>query len=131
MTDKPPFMPTGLDHLLLQVTDMDAALAFYTKIVGCNLITPLPQFGMAELSCGVALVDTSTAEGAWAKEGPAGGTNLHHFCVALAPCPEATVRDHLSRHAIAIEEERLENGKLSFYIRDPSGNQVELRFTRG
>ena len=102
MTDKPPFMPTGLDHLLLQVTDMDAALAFYTKIVGCNLITPLPQFGMAELSCGVALVDTSTAEGAWAKEGPAGGTNLHHFCVALAPCPRHRHRGRAPRERQAV-----------------------------
>jgi hypothetical protein len=32
----------------------------------------------------------------------------------------------LAEHDIAIEEERAEEGELSFYVRDPSGNLVEI-----
>jgi hypothetical protein len=36
------------------------------------------------------------------------------------------MRAWLARHGVAIEEERAEEGELSFYLRDPSGNLVEL-----
>ena len=36
------------------------------------------------------------------------------------------MRDWLAGHSIAIEEERTEEDSLSFYVRDPSGNLVEL-----
>jgi hypothetical protein len=36
------------------------------------------------------------------------------------------MRAWLAEHDVAIEEERAEEDSLSFYVRDPSGNLVEL-----
>jgi glyoxylase I family protein len=130
VTGKPPFAPIGLDHLLLHVDGMDAALDFYTKVVGCAIKGRLPEYGMADLTGGVSLVDVASEEGAWAKTG-AKGENVNHFAVRLGKTDDADVRAHLADHGIVIEEERPEGGDMSLYIRDPSGNYVELIFERG
>ena len=130
MTDKPPFAPTGLDHLLLHVDGMETSLAFYTKIVGCDIKGSLPQYGMADLTGGVSLVDVASEEGAWART-EARGENVNHFAVRLGKTPEARVRAHLAAHGVAIEEERIEHGDCSLYIRAPSGNYMELIFEPG
>lgn len=127
VTGKPPFSPIGLDHLLLHVDGMDTAVAFYTKIIGCTIKSRLPQYGMADLTGGVSLVDVASQEGAWARSGTK-GENVNHFAVRLARTAEADVRAHLAAHGVAIEEERPEGDDMSLYIRDPSGNYVELIF---
>jgi glyoxylase I family protein len=124
MTGKPPFRPLGLDHLLLVVRDLDQTLSFYRDVVGCEVVSELPQYGMVELDAGVSLVNAASPEGAWALKGH--GSNLDHFCVGVGGCDDEALRAHLAAHAAPIEEERLENGRLSLYVRDPSGNAVEL-----
>jgi catechol 2,3-dioxygenase-like lactoylglutathione lyase family enzyme len=121
-----PFQPLGLDHLLLHVRGMDAAEGFYCGVLGCAVKNRMPQWGMLELSAGVTLVDTEDPNGAWALEGAAPGRNLDHFAIATSAWDETEMRDWLAGHSIAIEEERAEEDELSFYVRDPSGNLVEL-----
>jgi glyoxylase I family protein len=122
----PPFTPLGLDHLLLHVRGMDAAERFYCGVLGCTVKSRMPQWGMLELSAGVTLVDTADANGAWALEGTAPGRNLDHFAIATSAWDEGAMREWLAGHGVAIEEERAEEDSLSFYVRDPSGNMVEL-----
>lgn len=126
MARKTPFAPIGLDHLLLIVRELDQTLDFYVDVVGCEVKSRLPEYGMVELSGGLDLVDAASPEGAWARAGDGAGRNLDHFCMGIAGCDEAALREHLAAHGVAIEEERLENGRLSLYVRDPSGNAVEL-----
>jgi catechol 2,3-dioxygenase-like lactoylglutathione lyase family enzyme len=121
-----PFEPLGLDHLLLHVRGMAAAEHFYSEVLGCTVKSRMPQWGMLELSAGVTLVDTEDEKGAWALEGAREGRNLDHFAIATGNWDETAMRDWLARHGIAIEEERAEADSLSFYVRDPSGNLVEL-----
>ncbi len=122
----PPFQPLRLDHLLLHVRGMDEAERFYCGVLGCSVKSRMPQYGMVELSVGVSLVDVNHPVGAQALEGANAGRNLNHFAIATSPWDEAEMRDWLAQHQIAIEEERAENGEFSFYVRDPSGNLVEL-----
>jgi glyoxylase I family protein len=122
----PPFEPLGLDHLLLHVRGMDAAERFYCGVLGCSVKSRMPQWGMLELSAGVTLVDTADANGAWALEGASPGHNLDHFAIATGSWDETATRDWLASHGVAIEEERAEEDSLSLYVRDPSGNLVEL-----
>lgn len=121
-----PFQPLGLDHLLLHVRGMDAAEHFYCGVLGCAVESRMPQWGMLELSAGVTLVDTADPNGAWALEGAQAGRNLDHFAIATSPWDEGEMREWLAGHGVAIEEERAEEDSLSFYVRDPSGNMVEL-----
>ena len=126
----PPFRPVGLDHLLLLVSDLDAAISFYEQVAGCSLRVRLPQWAMAELDAGtnsLDLVDFHAPAGAWAKPAAEGGRNVDHFALALATADEAAVRAHLATQNVVVHEERVEEGRLSLYVRDPSGNVVELR----
>jgi glyoxylase I family protein len=71
------------------------------------------------------------ALGSWAVPSVAGGRNLDHLCLALGMHDEAKLRRHLARHRIAIIEEGIHGGSrgesLSLYVRDPSGNVIELK----
>jgi catechol 2,3-dioxygenase-like lactoylglutathione lyase family enzyme len=131
---KPPFALEGIDHILLLVNGMAPAVRFYTKALGCKVEGKLPQYGMLQLRAGSALidlVDVSVPQGSWAAPPVAGGRNLDHLCLALGGHDEAKLRRHLARHRIAIIEEGIHGGSrgesLSLYVRDPSGNVIELK----
>jgi glyoxylase I family protein len=125
----------GLDHVVLLGGDMERATAFYTQVIGCAVDNNLPQYGMRQLRAGAALielVDISSGRGAWAKPAVAGGRNVDHVALALGPADPEPVRAHLAAHDVEIEEEGdrvgAEGSTLSFYIRDPDANSIELSF---
>jgi catechol 2,3-dioxygenase-like lactoylglutathione lyase family enzyme len=129
VTAAPPFEILGLDHLVLHVRGMAEAERFYCEVLGCSVAHRMPQHAMTELTAGsstVVLVDTTDPNGAWALEGARSGRNLDHFALATGAWNEAAMRDWLAGQSVEIEEERADEGELSFYIRDPSGNLVEL-----
>jgi len=130
---RPPFTLEGIEHVLLLVCGMDDALAFYGDVLGARLETSLPAYGMAELRAGsshIDVVDIAAPEGAWARPPVAGGRNVDHFAMRLAACDEGALRRHLAKHGIEVIEERVnqdgQDKTLSLYVRDPSGNTVEL-----
>ncbi len=125
----------GLDHVVLLVGDMQRATAFYTEVIGCSIDNDLPQYGMRQLRAGahlIDLVDISIEEGNWARPEIAGGRNVDHIALGLGPGDPEAMRAHLAAHNVEIEEEGdrigAEGDTLSFYIRDPDGNSVELSF---
>jgi catechol 2,3-dioxygenase-like lactoylglutathione lyase family enzyme len=121
-----PFKPLGLDHLLLHVRGMDEAERFYCAVLGCAVKQRMPSHAMIELSAGVVLVDTTDVNGAWALEGATAGRNLDHFAILTDGWDDAKIRAWLAGNGIPIEEERVDEGEVSLYVRDPSGNLVEL-----
>jgi glyoxylase I family protein len=130
----PPFLLEGIDHVVLLVDGMVEAQAFYCEVIGCTVENALPQYGMLQLRAGGALidlVDIAAEEGAWARPEAAGGRNLDHVCLATGPWDEAALRAHLAAHDVAIVEEGIRFGArgdgLSFYVKDPSGNTIELK----
>ncbi|HEV2818328.1 MAG TPA: VOC family protein [Allosphingosinicella sp.] len=123
-----------MDHVVLLVDDMAAAERFYCAVIGCSVENALPEYGMLQLRAGAALidlVDISGEAGAWARPPAAGGRNLDHVCLATGPWDEAALRAHLAAHGVEIVEEGIRFGArgdgLSFYVRDPSGNTIELK----
>lgn len=130
-----PFPLTGIDHVVLLVGDMERATVFYRDVIGCAVDNELPQFGMRQLRAGAALidlVDIGSEAGAWARPEIAGGRNVDHVALGLGPADQEAVRRHLAAHNVEIIEEGDRVGALgdtlSFYIRDPDGNQIELSF---
>ena len=131
---RPPFSLEGLDHVVLLVRDMAESQRFYEQVIGCTVDRSLPEYGMLQLRAGASLidlVDIGSTEGEWARPETEGGRNLDHVCIATGPCDEQAMRAHLARHGIAIAEEGIRYGAqgdgMSFYIFDPSGNQIELK----
>lgn len=130
----PPFRLKGIDHVVLLVRDMAEARRFYEEVIGCSVDRALPQHGMLQLRAGASLidlVDIGSEQGAWARPEVAGGRNMDHVALATGACGEQAMRDHLAAHGIDIVEEGIRYGAegdgYSFYIRDPSGNQIELK----
>jgi glyoxylase I family protein len=131
---RPPFELEGIDHVVLLVRDMAEAKHFYEQVLGCRVDRDLPEYGMLQLRAGASLidlVDIGSAEGEWGRPEIEGGRNMDHVCIATGPCEEQAMRAHLARHGINIVEEGIRYGAkgdgMSFYIRDPSGNQIELK----
>ena len=131
---RPPFALEGLDHVVLLVDDMAAARPFYTAVIGCTVDNALPQYGMLQLRAGAALIDLveiSTAEGAWAKPEVAGGRNMDHVALATGPWDPEALRALLAAHDVEIVEQGIRYGArgdgYSFYVKDPSGNTIELK----
>ena len=131
---QPPFNLEGIDHVVLLVRDMTEAQQLYEQILGCTVDRALPEYGMLQLRAGASLidlVDIGSAEGEWGRPEVEGGRNMDHVCISTGPCAEQEMRAHLARHGVAIVEEGVRYGAkgdgMSFYIRDPSGNQIELK----
>lgn len=125
-----PFSLERIDHVLLIVGNLKKALAFYQDVLGCRLESSLPQYGMVELRAGssmIDLVDIGGRAGAWARPDVAGGRNVDHVCVAITGANEQKLRAHLAAHSIEIVEEDEREDGLSLYVRDPSGNTIELK----
>lgn len=128
-----PFRLKGIEHVLLLVDGLERSIAFYQDVIGARIERELPNYAMAELRAGHAhidLVDISAPAGAWALPPVAGGRNVDHVGLELEPCDEAALRRHLAAQNVEIVEERIENRpegrRLSLYVRDPSGNVIEL-----
>jgi glyoxylase I family protein len=126
----------GIDHVVLRVSDLDAALGFYRDILGLPIERELPpEIGLVQLRAGAALIDLVPTGGAIGRMGgaPAGreGRNMDHFCVQVEPFDEDVIRSHLEARGVEVGEIATRYGAKgegpSIYIRDPDGNTVELK----
>ncbi len=131
---RPPFALEGIDHVVLLIRNMAEAQRFYEQVIGCTVDRSLPEYAMLQLRAGASLidlVDIAAEEGAWARPEAEGGRNMDHVCIATGPREQQAMRAHLARHGVAIVEEGIRYGAngdgMSFYICDPSGNQIELK----
>ena len=130
----PPFALEGLDHVVLLVNGMAEAELFYRDVLGCTVERRLAEHGMLQLRAGAALidlVDIGSEAGSWGRPDVTGGRNMDHVCIATGRWEEAAMRAHLAVHGVEIIEEGIRGGArgdgLSFYVRDPSGNVLELK----
>jgi glyoxylase I family protein len=132
----PAFRISGIDHIVLRVSDLPRALEFYCGTLGCTLEREQPALGLTQLRAGRSLIDLVTADGplgarvAQATAGP----NLEHFCLSIAPFEERALRAHLAAHGVAAGESGARYGAEgegpSLYLEDPEGNRIELKAAR-
>lgn len=121
------FRLKGLDHVVLRVSDMERALEFYCRGLGCREERRVESIGLVQLRAGASLIDLVPADGPPGT----GGRNMDHFALAIEPFDEATLRQHLEAHGVAAGEVARRYGAEgqgpSLYVRDPDGNTVELK----
>ncbi len=108
----------AVQHVSLSVSDLDAALPFYTDALGCEVL-PRPDFGIpgAWLAAGsvqIHLVEDPNFE---ATAGP-------HVAFETADI-DAEV-DRLSALGVAMGDVFELNGTKQVFFHDPTGNQLEL-----
>lgn len=121
-------MLTGLDHLVVTVSDVDAAVDFYTRVLGLEA-----RYRDAER---VDLVLGDMALRLHQRNTPIDPEADHPTPGSLDMCfrsilPLDEVKSHLEALQIPIEQGPLPrqgaNGAiLSLYLRDPDGNLIEI-----
>ena len=125
---------TTLDHLVLNVRDVEASAAWYARVLGMTRHDFTPSYGIRRTSMkfGAMMLNLRPVDidkGAWftGAEAVAGSDDL---CFLTDASPEA-VAQHLKDCGVAIEvgpvARRGAQGEMtSLYCRDPDGNLVEI-----
>jgi glyoxylase I family protein len=123
------------DHIVLRVTDLDAMIAFYGQVLGCQVERRQDQIGLVQLRAGSAMLDLVAVDGKLGKQGGAApgreGRNVDHVCFRVEPFDEAAIRRHLAAFGVEAgpTESRFgaEGEGPSIYIQDPEHNMIELK----
>lgn len=122
----------------LYTSDLDAAEAFWTGIMGLRVFQKLPgrhvflrvadgPAAQVLLVFNPAATRVPPAPGARLPVPPHGAEGQGHYCLAVAPDRLDDWRAHLESSGVAIEADfRWPNGRRSIYFRDPAGNSIEL-----
>jgi len=129
------FRLLALDHVVLRVSDLARARAFYCDVLGCSFEKWQEPLGLLQLRAGSALIDLIGLDGPLGRTGGAAagreGRNLDHFCLRVAPFDAAALRAHFAAHGVeageAVQRYGAEGTGPSLYITDPDGNTVELK----
>ncbi|MEE2665692.1 MAG: VOC family protein [Myxococcota bacterium] len=130
-----PITLRGLDHVVLRVCDLEAALRFYRDALGCAVERRSDAIGLIQLRAGTSLIDLVPLDSPLGVAGGSGpgdeGRNVDHFALALEDFDEPALRKHLEAHGIEPGDVAKRYGAAgmgpSMYIRDPDGNVVELK----
>ncbi|HTW53213.1 MAG TPA: VOC family protein [Stellaceae bacterium] len=121
-----PVTITGLDHVVLRVADMDRAIQFYGKVLGCPVERRLEAIGLVQLRAGTSMIDLVPC-----PPGEKPGRNVDHFAVRVAKMDVDAITAHLEKNAVAAGPVQRRYGAegygSSIYITDPDGNTVELK----
>jgi catechol 2,3-dioxygenase-like lactoylglutathione lyase family enzyme len=125
----------GLDHVVLRVRDLDAALRFYQGALGCPVERRSDALGLIQLRAGAALIDLVPVDSPLGKAGGgapmADGKNVDHVCLRIERFDAGELAAHLRSHGIEPGEVGTRYGAEgsgpSMYVRDPDGNVVELK----
>jgi catechol 2,3-dioxygenase-like lactoylglutathione lyase family enzyme len=119
--------PVGLDHIVLNVADVQRSLDFYCDSLGLAPerveewragTVPFPSVRVNEATI-IDLVNQAST-----------GNNLNHFCLVVEPIDlEALVGGgDLEIEMGPVPRWGARGRGLSVYLRDPDRNQVELRY---
>ena len=125
----------GLDHLVINVTDVVRSVAWYSRILGMEVKvfdpgkgkTPRTSLVFGNQKINVRPRDADKVEWFTADHEAAGSDDL---CFLTSSTPEAVVA-HLKAHGVKIEEgpvaKQGARGTLrSVYCRDPDGSLIEI-----
>lgn len=118
--------PTGLDHIVLQVKDIDQSLAFYADLLGLTT-ERLSEYrkGAApfvSVRAGSTLIDLFPAQ----RPGP----GPHHLCLTFKePIDDLAHTLHAAGLAFDPPEPRFgaQGTGFSVYVKDPDGHTIEIR----
>ncbi len=127
------FEALGLEHIALQVKDMEAARRFYVDMLGCTIYRINPEVPLIQMRFGDHLIDLLPGGGAHSgpeKEG------IHHFCLSVDCDDMQGLADAFAARGTTVHGGvRSQHGAYgiseSLYLIDPDGYSVELKARQG
>jgi len=125
-----PFALTKLGHVVLNCSNLERSVRFYTEVLGFKISDvygdDMMEGGMVFMRFnadhhGIALVGT--------MEGPSPNAELNHLAFEVASLDEVVLaRNHLKKHGVAIDFEgrRRAGVQIAVEFRDPDGHRLEI-----
>lgn len=119
---------TRIFETVLYADDLDAAVEFYSGILGMEVIQRSELFITFRCEDGVLLVFDPVRSSKPGRSVPAHGTSGPGHVAFVVQAEELdSWHEHLRNHGVEIEAEvEWKTGGISLYIRDPADNSVEL-----
>ena len=122
-----------LDHIVLNVSDIEQSLAFYTGTLGLRG-ERLEEFRAGKVGFPsvrinentlIDLVQAGTTEGTAVR-------NLNHFCLVSEPIDLSKLAEDLRTSGVVVVQEPVSRWgargqATSIYIQDPDANEIEIR----
>jgi catechol 2,3-dioxygenase-like lactoylglutathione lyase family enzyme len=117
----------GLDHIVLNVADVERSLTFYLDELGLEPVR-VDEWRRKEVFFPSARVDAGTIIDLLAT--PRTGENADHFCLVVQPTDFDALKASRRFDVVDGPDRRFgaRGDGTSLYIRDPDGNVVELRY---
>ena len=117
-----------LDHLVLTVADIDATVAFYTRVLGMEAVTF--GAGRTALAFGRSKINLHRAGHEFEPKALRPTPGSADLCLISAGPLDQVIED-LAAHGIPVEEGPVERTGatgpiLSVYFRDPDQNLIEV-----
>ena len=127
-----PITVTELDHIVLNVEDIDRSLDFYANVLGLK-IERLEKFRAGKIGFPSVRINSDTIIDLFpAKDAVNRPGNLNHFCLVVGKDDFGGIVDYLKDNGVAIL-----NGPISrwgargratsVYFHDPDQNEIEIR----
>jgi catechol 2,3-dioxygenase-like lactoylglutathione lyase family enzyme len=122
---------TGLDHVVLRCADIEASLAFYCDVLGCEP-DRVEEWRRGETFFPSARIDATTlidlfpAPPGWDPQA-AHEPNMEHFCLVIEPADLDALAEQFPGSTRADGLYGAQGLASSLYVHDPDGNTVELR----
>lgn len=131
---KNPINIFGIDHVVLNVDDLEGMTEWYQTVLGCRVAKNNQELQMMHLDAGSSLIDLVDKNGPLGSGTSSEGSspNMDHLCLGLTDFDAAAIRDHLASHGVPITTElgvrygKNGNGE-SLYFKDPEGNRIEIK----
>lgn len=108
-----PFKSTRIDHISIQVTNMQRSMEFYQKIFGLTILGEDKPNEIVRMGTTRVIVSLH-------RKPPTG--IVDHYAIAIDGFDRERVTQALKQHGLTAEE----NLDYGFYVRDPEGIPVQI-----
>jgi len=127
-----------LDHIVLNVGDIDRSLTFYTEVLGLKG-ERVDEFSSGKVSFPSVRINDQTIidlfprkDGAAKLTAEKANGNLNHFCLVVGAEDFSGIVNYLGENHVAILQGPVsrwgaQGRATSVYFLDPDGNEVEIR----
>jgi catechol 2,3-dioxygenase-like lactoylglutathione lyase family enzyme len=127
----------AMDHIVLNVRNMDAMLDFYTNVLGLQG-ERIDAFHEGKVPFPSVRISADTLIDLFPMSEP-GATSgelekrLNHFCMVIEPAEMPEVIAHLEAHGVTVDEGPAtrwgaHGNATSIYFNDPEKNRIEIRY---
>ncbi len=121
----------GFDHLVLNVEDLDTTLRFYEETLGLEALR-VEEFRRGEAPFPSVRISPDALIDLVQRPRATESNNVDHFCLIIEPTDMELLAAEMKSKGVEVSGEPgrrwgAHGYGLSFYIKDPEGNTIELK----